>query len=576
MLRRLYIKDYTIVDQLEIMFAEGFQVMTGETGAGKSVIVGAIGYLCGERARSDVLRSGAARAVIEAEFLVESIPALQALLTEFGVEDFSTTIMLRREINANGVNRTFVNDTPTSVSNLGRISDLLIDLHGQHEHQRLIHPETHIGYLDAYARSDGLLRKFKSLLQDFRNRQEELQDLINLKELNQEKHTLNTFQLQELEKAQLEEGELENLRQERKILENSQLLYDNALKISERLYVEDDSVLTEITAGIKRLEQIAAVDSHFSSYLENLENVRLIIEDLGRSCEEYANRLEFNPERLESIQKREAELEWLIKKYRLNSIAELIEYRESIRQQVTRIDNYGQEIESAQAAFEKSKQQLISSLRILSDHRREAALRFENEIRQLLEDVGLKNARFEIKIEWLKNEKGEIEIEGENYQLSDKGIDWIEFNVGLNIGEPSRPLHKVASGGEISRIMLCIKSLLAAADDVHTLVFDEIDIGISGRIAQIVGKKLLAMSAEHQLIVITHLPQIAALGEAHYSVRKTESEGRTKIEVDRVEGEQRVADLARLLGGEQVTEFSLANARELLGSGASVNIDANQ
>jgi len=576
MLRRLYIKDYTIVDQLEIRFSEGFQVITGETGAGKSVIVGAIGYLCGERARPDVLRSGAERAVIEAEFLIGSMPALQALLAEFGVEDFSNTIILRREINANGVNRTFVNDTPTSVSNLGRISDLLIDLHGQHEHQRLIHPETHISYLDAYARSDGLLKEFRLLLQDFRNRQKELQDLINLKELNQEKHALNTFQLQELEKAQLEEGELENLRQERKILENSQLLYDNVLKISERLYGDDDSVLTEITAGIKRLEQIAAVDSHFSSYLENLENVRLILEDLGRSCEEYANRLEFDPERLESIQKREAELDWLLKKYRYNSVAELIEHRENIRQQVSRVDNYEREIDSAHANFEKSKQQLISVMRNLSDHRQKAARRFENEIRQLLEDVGLKNARFEIKIEWQKNKNGEIEIGDANYQLSDNGIDMVEFNVGLNIGEPSRPLHKVASGGEISRIMLCIKSLQAAADDVHTLVFDEIDIGISGRIAQIVGKKLLVMSAEHQLIVITHLPQIAALGAAHYSVRKTESEGRTKIEVDRVEGEQRVADLARLLGGEKVTEFSLANARELLSSGASVNIDANQ
>ncbi len=263
MLRRLYIKDFAIVDHLEIEFSDGFQVLTGETGAGKSVIVGAIGYLCGERARSDVLRSGAKRAVIEAEFVPKAFPQLQALLKEMGVEVFSETVILRREINANGTNRSFVNDTPCNVTNLSKISDLLIDLHGQHEHQRLIHPETHIEYLDAYAQSEDLLSEIRVLIRDYRNRKQEMQELINLKESSTERLALLSFQFEELEKANIEAGELENLRQERKILENSQLLYDNAVKISERLYVEDDSVLSEITAGIRRLEQIAEVDPQF-------------------------------------------------------------------------------------------------------------------------------------------------------------------------------------------------------------------------------------------------------------------------------------------------------------------------
>jgi DNA repair protein RecN (Recombination protein N) len=575
MLRRLYIKDFAIVDQLEIEFSDGFQVMTGETGAGKSVIVGAIGYLCGERARSDILRGGASRAIIEAEFFLRSPERMLKVLNEIGVETVADTVILRREINASGVNRTYVNDTPTSVNNLVRISDLLIDLHGQHEHQRLIYPETHIDYLDAYARSGPLLEEMKSHLQDFRKNQKELDGLTRLKESSREKHALNTFQLQELEKAGLEEGELETLRQERRILENSRLLYDNAMKISERLYTDDASVLSEITEGIKRLEQIAGVDPGFATQLESLENARLIIEDLGRTCEEYAHRLEFDPERLEKIQAREAELEWLIKKYQVNNPEELIAYREQIRQQVARIDNFDEEIAKARQKFEETRARLLRVLEDLSGHRREAAGRFEQDMKQLLGDVGLKNARFEVNIGIQTAENDDIVISGQPCRLFENGIDAVEFNVGLNIGEPSRPLHKVASGGEISRIMLCIKSLLASVDDVYTLVFDEIDNGISGRVAQIVGKKLRTMSAERQLIVITHLPQIAALGKFHYSVIKTESDGRTKIEVEQLEGERRVTDLARLLGGEQLTEFSLANARELLGNAASVDVDAN-
>ena len=576
MLRRIYIKDFAIVDQLEIEFSEGFQVMTGETGAGKSVIVGAIGYLCGERARSDVLREGASKAIIEAEFVMKSINRLETVLAEIGVETYSDTIILRREINASGVNRNFINDSPASVNNLTRISDLLIDLHGQHEHQRLIHPETHIDYLDAYARSDHLLDQVIDLIGGFRSCQKELQEILDQKDSNREKHALYTFQLQELDKANIGEDELENLRQERKILENSQLLYDNAVKISERLYSEDDSVLSEITAGIKRLEQIAGVDPQFVTQVENLENVRLIIEDLGRSCEEYANRLEFDPERLENIQTREAELEWLLKKYRFSTLNDLIAHREHLRQQVSRIDNFEGDIKDVRQKFETGKAELTAGLEKLSEHRRSAAKQFESEIRRLLEDVGLKNARFEVTVTGQESENGEIEIGGKKYRLLDNGIDVVEFYVGLNVGEPSRPLHKVASGGEISRIMLCVKSILAAVDDVHTLVFDEIDSGISGRIAQIVGKKLRAMSEARQLIVITHLPQIAALGEKHYSVSKSEAGGRTRIEVHRIEGEERVKDLARLLGGENISEFSMANARELLGSDEAVRIVANR
>jgi DNA repair protein RecN (Recombination protein N) len=379
-----------------------------------------------------------------------------------------------------------------------------------------------------------------------------------------EKQELYKFQIDELEKANLSEQEYTQLEKERKILENSEQLFDKAKAVADSLYNYDLSVLHHITDAGLQLKQMADIDDSFSQLLHNLETARVTVEEVGLQCEQYCTNLDFDPARLETVRNRQAEMEWLMKKYHVNTLRELIDNREDLKSQVQGLETYEQDIEKLKSDIEQIKNELSHIAVYLSKERQKVASGFEKEMNAALHMVGLKNARFEIEFNVQISEDGEIEVDGSKHLLNESGMDLIEFRVGLNIGEPVKPLHKVASGGEVSRIMLCIKSLLADTDNVETLVFDEIDNGISGKFAQIVGKKMRQMADKHQLIVITHLPQIAAQGSGHYSVHKYEANGRTRVEVIRLDETQRIEDIAKLLGGESITPHTRANARELL------------
>jgi DNA repair protein RecN (Recombination protein N) len=565
MLQRLYIKNFAIVDELEISFSNGFQVITGETGAGKSIIVGAIGLLCGERGSTEIVRAGAQKAIMEGEFVYNKSDILVNLLKKSGIESIDDKIIVRREVNERGVSRAFINDSPVTIGVLANISDYLIDLHGQHQHQRLLRPETHVEYLDAYGQLDIELAKYIQAFKIYRQSVQKLKELKIKHTLLLEKQELYKFQIDELEKANLTNDEYDKLEKERKILENSEQLFDKARSIADNLYSSDVTVLHQITKAGTQLKQMASIDESFTNLLQNLETARVTIEEVGLQCEQYCTNLEFDPARLEEIRTRQAELEWLMKKYHVNSLDQLIENRDDLKKQVFSLENFERDMEELKSDIEKIRTELQLIALNLSEERKRVASGFQTEMNNALHLVGLKNARFEVEFNHQLSDKGEIEIDGKRYLLNDMGMDLIEFSVGLNVGEPVKPLHKVASGGEVSRIMLCIKSLLADSDNIETLVFDEIDNGISGKFAQIVGKKMRQMSAKHQLIVITHLPQIAAQGTGHYSVNKFETDGRTQVEVIKLDDKERIEDIAKLLGGENITEHTRANARELLG-----------
>ncbi len=564
MLQRLYIKDFAIVDELEILFGSGFQVITGETGAGKSILVGAIGLLCGERGTTDIIRTGAHKAVMEAEFSFSNDLLPKEILENPDIDLADNVLILRREINDRGISRAFVNDTPITIGKLAGLSDLLVDLHGQHQHQRLLHPETHIEYLDAYGQLHEVIAKYTKALTNFRQHIQQLESLKNSHHSIQEKQDLFRFQIDELKKANLSNDEYSALEQERKILENSEMLFEKARLIAEILYNSDNSVLKSVSDAYSDLKHIAAIDESFTALVQNLEAARVSVEEVGLACEQYCANLEFDPDRLEEIRSRQAELDWLTKKYQMQSVDDLIEHLGQLEDQVAGLENFTEDIAKLEKLIEQDRNELLKTAAYLSEQRKLAAAYFSDKINPLLHSVGLQNARFEIHFDMQESNKGEIDIDGHRILLNDNGMDIVEFLVGLNVGEPVKPLHKVASGGEVSRIMLCIKSLLADGDKIETLVFDEIDSGISGKFAQIVGKKMREMARKHQLIVITHLPQIAAQGDAHYSVNKFESNGRTKVLVDRLTEEQRVEDIAKLLGGEIISNTSKANARELL------------
>jgi DNA repair protein RecN (Recombination protein N) len=565
MLKKLYIKDFAIVDQLEIEFDAGFQVLTGETGAGKSILVGALGLLCGERGQSDLVRSGADKAILEAEFSVLIDEEKKALFDKLAVDVIENMIIVRREINAKGISRAFINDTPVNINSLSVLTELLIDLHGQHQHQRLIHPENHISYLDAYGKIQSTVEDFQSKYKKYHNQKNLLENLIEKRKSSYEKHDLFTFQVEELKKANLENGELESLVAERRILENNELLFDVSDKVAALLYSTEDSASNRISAAINKLKSLADIDPSFSELIKNLESAQVSVEETGRHCESYGSSLDFNADRLEEIRNRESELEWLLKKYQVSNISGLIERHEEMQKDLDDLENFDEKIEELEKNLTENRDELKDIALMLSDKRQKLAKKFERELEQLLVSVGLQNATFKVNQTWHQTEDGIILINGKKYALLENGLDQIEFNVGLNVGEPVRPLHKVASGGEVSRIMLSIKTLLADSDAISTLVFDEIDSGISGRFAQIVGRKMLDIANHHQLIVITHLPQIAAQGESHYSVLKKEIEGRTLVFVKKLQKDERVTDIAKLLGGEQVTARAIENAKELLG-----------
>jgi DNA repair protein RecN (Recombination protein N) len=565
MLKKLFIKDFAIVDHLEIGFDSGFQVLTGETGAGKSILVGALGLLCGDRGQSDLVRMGADKAVLEAEFRVLIDSDKKDLFEKLGVDIIDDMIIIRREINTKGVSRAFINDTPVNINSLSVLTEFLVDLHGQHQHQRLIHPENHITYLDAYGKIQPIVENFQSINKKFHDQKSLLEGLIEKRKTSYKKHDLFTFQVDELTNANLHDSELESLIAERKILENNEVLFDVSGKVAELLYSTEDSASTRISQAINKLKSLVDVDPSFSELIKNLESAQVSVEETGRHCESYGSNLEFNADRLEEIRKREAELEWLLKKYQVTTISALIEHHEEMKKDLDDLENFDENIEQLEKDLEGIRDELRDISLVLSDKRQELAKNFEKELEQLLISVGLQNATFKVSQTWHQTEDGIISVEDKKYALSITGLDQIEFNVGLNLGEPVRPLHKVASGGEVSRIMLGIKALLADSDEIPTLVFDEIDSGISGRFAQIVGRKMLDIANHHQLIVITHLPQIAAQGDSHYSVLKKEVEGRTVVFVKKLKSEERITDIAKLLGGTHVTPQAIENAKELLG-----------
>jgi len=565
MLKKLYIKDFAIVEQLEIQFDGGFQVITGETGAGKSILVGALGLLCGERGQSDLVRSGANKAILEAEFKLSIDEEKKEVFDRHAVDLIDEMIIIRREINVKGISRAFINDSPVSVSTLGIITELLIDLHGQHQHQRLIHPENHISYLDAYGKIQSTVENFKAKYKEYNERKTLLDSLIEKRKTSYEKHDLFTFQVDELTKANLEDGELESLVSERKILENNEVLYDVSGKVAALLYSTEDSASNRISEAVNKLKLLADIDPSFDDLIKNLESAQVSVQETGRHCEAYGANLEFNSERLEEIRNRETELEWLMKKYQVTSIAGLIERHEEMKKDLDDLENFDEKIEQLEKNLEEKRKDLQKNAIMLSDKRQEIAGKFEKDLELLMTSIGLQNATFKVLQTWQQSDQGIVSIDGKRYGLSGRGLDQIEFNVGLNVGEPVRPLHKVASGGEVSRIMLSIKTILADSDAISTLVFDEIDSGISGRLAQIVGQKMLDIANHHQLIVITHLPQIAAQGQSHYSVMKKEVDGRTLVNVKKLDSDERVSDIAKLLGGAQITPRAIENAKELLG-----------
>lgn len=567
MLKSLYIKDYALIDLIEINFSKGLNIITGETGAGKSILIDAMSLLLGERASSEVVRKGAEKSIVEGIFEVGKNNNIEKLCKENEI-DFSDELIVRREISLKGTNRCFLNDSPVSLSLIKEIGDLLVDLHGQHEHQSLLRVETHIDFLDQVADVEKLLAQYHDEYRRINLLHSELKSLKENESFLKEKKELYAFQINEIDNVNPQLDEDEKLEDELNILENSERLLIIANEIYDSIYESENSVI-DATGLIKnKLLEIIQIDKSLESTFTNLESAIVFLNEVASSIRSYKDKINLDPERLEEIRERIGSLTLLKKKYG-GSLKAVIEHRDKIGKEFELAENYSERISQIELLIDKSRIKLGEIAKQLSLQRNLAAKKIKKEIESTLKLLGIPDSRFEVKI---KNQIEEnslshfILIDGKKYQYNEKGFDFVEFFISTNIGEDIKPLVKVASGGEISRIMLALKSVLAKSDKLPILIFDEIDTGVSGRVAQKVGQVLHELASNHQIIAITHLPQIAGLADTHFAVEKNKINERVVSKIKLLNEGERVKEIAKLISGEVITETAIQSAKELMNS----------
>lgn len=563
MLSSLRIKNYALVDHLEVEFQPGLNVITGATGAGKSIIVGAANLALGERASIEAVRSGSDTADIEAVFKLPDDRTLKEVLGKLGMILQDDVLIIRREISSRGQSRCLLNDRLVTLGSLKSIGDRLADLHGQHQHQSLLNVERHIEYLDHYGDLENVLIRVSEIYHSLRKKRKELEDLKTSKMIDEERKKLYQFQIQEIEKANLSPDEEKKLAQERGVLENVEALFELSSNLYHQLYESEASIVERLGFLSKELKRGADIDSRLKEPAETLESGVIGLQDVARFLEDYKGGLEFDPERLEMIRERLNLLNALKRKYG-KSVEEILTYREQIERELDRIESKDETIDNLKKEIVGLSQTLQRECGLLSQKRKAKASELSGRIQKALTNLGMAKTEFQIKITQREDKNGLVELNGKRFFADEKGIDLVEFFVSPNPGEELKPLAKIASGGEISRIMLALKSILAKTDRVETMIFDEIDVGIGGEVASVVGKSLKALASSHQVLVITHLQQIASQADHHFKVFKESVKGRTVTKIKRLNKAERVKEIARMISGEKVSLLTLRQAKEMI------------
>jgi len=561
MLRELAVKDFALVDDLRIEFGPGLNVLTGETGAGKSILVDAIALAVGERASAESVRTGREKAVVEAVFEVESSGAVRRVAGEMGV-DPADGLVIRREIARAGPNRCYLNGTSGTVAMLKRLGDLLVDIHGQHEHQSLLHRERHVDFLDGYLGLGDLRSAYAGAFRTWRAALASLERTRAALDELRERVDYLRFAHQEIERANLRPDEEEALEKERRVLAHSENLACEMARTLEALYESDGSALDLLGSARRSLHEASQFDPDLADLVQALERAIAEIGEVARSAQAYGESVEHRPERLEEINQRLALIERFKRRYR-GSVRDILARDLEMAQELHTLDNAGTTLDDLEGQTAQARSRVLELGRELMARRRAGAPNLGAEAASVLADLEMKKARFVV--------ASAAAADGDDGALladaQEDGLERVEFLISPNVGEPPKPLAKIASGGEISRIMLALKTVLVRGDEIGTLVFDEIDIGIGGQAARTLAAKLSGLGRVRQVLCVTHLPQIAGLADAHYAVGKNIRSGRTRTEVRRLEGDARVLEIARMIAGARPTETAVEHARELMAPG---------
>ena len=549
MLRQIHVANFALIDRLDLEFGEALNILTGETGAGKSIVIDALSLALGERGSSDLVRTGSDRAVVEAVFDLCDAPAsTRERLAEAGLDDDGEDILiLARELTRAGKSQCRINGRLMPVSTLREISDGLIDIHGQHEHQTLLAAERHIDLLDSWLGAEALSLRSEVSGQyaDLNRIKRDLEDLRAQARERVRNLDLYRFQQEEIESAELRAGELDELTAERSRLANAEKLYATA---DEAYNALSNTGLDGLNSALAAVERAGALDETLAPITEQLTEAVSYAEEARRGLRAYRDSIEFNPERLEEIAERLDLIHSLQRKYG-DTIEEILAYAEELNERLNLLENSeAREAELVQAQA-RAEADLEASAEHLSQLRRRASARFAEAVTAELKDLGMADTRFEVSIE--------------AQPITARGADRVEFLLSPNPGEPLRPLARIASGGEISRLMLAMKSVLAQAAYVPTLIFDEIDVGVGGRTGRVLAQKLSALARHAQILCITHLPQIASQPAVHFFIEKRVEGGRTVVDVQRLSEDQRVEEIARMLGGVP-SNTVIQHAREML------------
>jgi DNA repair protein RecN (Recombination protein N) len=566
MLAELRIRNYALIDDLTVEFDPGLNVLSGETGAGKSIILGALTLLLGDKPDTDMIRTGADTAQVEGRFDVNR--RLAGECSELGIpsaEDGPPQLLLRRRTERNGRGAAYANDSGITVAALQQLGDRLVDLHGQHQHQLLLRPEVHLDILDEYAGLDPERRDFAQRFRTFEEKSTELAQLEKELAESRARRDLTEFQLKELNTAHVKPGELEELNRERELLQTAERRYTLSRQLEELLSEQEGSVIGLLGIAGKALRELAELDAGLAEHRARLDEARAGADELWRELVRYREAIEFSPERMEAANARLFLIEKLMRKYGLGA-DELAALEAKLNAELDSIELSGSHRQELAAELATIKHDLATRAEALSRKRKKARTELEKRLGTEFAALGLGKAQLTVRISHTPDPDGVYARAGERFRVTASGIDTVEFLFTANPGEELRPLRKVASGGELSRVMLALKGVLSQADPVPTLVFDEIDVGIGGKVAESVGKRLARLARTHQVICITHLPQIAKYAERHLLVTKSVRGNRTTSSIRTLDADAKVEELARMTSGAAVTRTSLAHAREMLES----------
>ena len=550
MLKHLYIKNFTLIDELDISLYEGFSVITGETGAGKSIILGAIALLLGQRADSKTIKQGAEKCVIEANFDLSRYN-MQPFFDENDIEYDAGDCIIRRELTAAGKSRAFINDTPVALSMLKELGDMLMDVHSQHQNLLLNKQDFQLEVVDIIADDAAQLAKYQTTYAELVKAEKEFSEMTLAIERNRENHDFLKFQFEELENTKLQEGEQEELEQRSETMEHSEDIKSALYTTDNALSAEQVGVIQSLRSSLSALRSIESVYPEVSELIERIDSSYIDLKDISQEISSLLESVDFDPAELDQINSRLDRIYELEKKYHVETVEELISKRDELHQQLAAIENGDESLDALKARRDELESKARKEADALTKLRTKSAKTIEAEMQKRLIPLGMPHVRFSIQLTPI--------------ELGQNGADKVSFLFSANTSTPLQPVSQVASGGEIARVMLSLKAMISGAVKLPTIIFDEIDTGVSGKTAEMMAQIMKEMGGHgRQVISITHLPQIAALGSVHYKVEKNETASGTTSKMRQLDADERVREIAQMLSGSDVTEAAIQNAKELL------------